>query len=633
MAHILAVDDDRDLCTLLKTALERDGHTVETRTSGTQLTDTLCRWADCILLDVMMPGEDGFAVCRRIRAETDAPILFLTARTDEPSVLTGLGIGADDYLTKPFRVAELRARVAAHLRRQNRTPSHKITRGGVTLDLSAKEAGVDGMPLHLTKSEYAICELLALHAGQTFSKEQIYEAVFGYDGTADDTAITQHIKNIRAKLRVAGAGELILVLWWIIFMQLINIGFLLPAVASAQACADARETVASMTADTFDSLQISDLCRWAVVQNDTVLQTNMDDRHLKIALNAFHGGSGNPGYQYDVKMADGSFCLLQYDYATPYADPALRDTLPDFQTCYILLLAVLILVWLGWQTHCTVRVFAAETARLHRAVDAIAAQQPERIDADGAHLREFSATLHAMQTMGRELTNSLQSQWRMEQQRAEQIAALTHDLKTPLSIIQGNADLLAEDALSADQQTQVEAILRGTDRAQQYLAALRTACAPPATGETFPSHTLVSELAETARALCTPAGVQLILNEQWQGTLCAAQCDLLRAAENLLDNAVRYTPRGGTVTLLVTKEKQDFILRVTDTGPGFTAEALARAGELLYTEAARSDTAHQGFGLYFARRVALSHSGTLRLSNTPGGCAELRLPICEQIEK
>lgn len=431
-----------------------------------------------------------------------------------------------------------------------------------------------------------------------------------------------------------GGCALILVLWWVIFMQLINSGFLLPAVASAQACADARETVAAVTAETFDSNQISDLCRWAVVQNDTVLQTNMDDRHLKIALNAFHG-SGNLGYtqyQYDVKMADGRFCLLQYDYATPYADPALRDTLPDFQTCYMLLLALLVIAWLGWQTHCTVRVFAAETACLHRAVDAIAAQQPERIDADGAHLREFSATLHAMQTMGRELTDSLQSQWRMEQQRAEQIAALTHDLKTPLSIIQGNADLLAEDALSADQQTQVEAILRGTDRAQQYLAALRTACAPSAAGETFPSHTLVSELAETARALCAPAGVQLILNEQWQGTLCAAQCDLLRAAENLLDNAVRYTPRGGTVTLLVTKEKQDFILRVTDTGPGFTPEALAKAGEMLYTDAARSDAAHQGLGLYFARKVAQSHGGVLVLSNLPaahGACAELRLPICE----
>ena len=207
MAHILAVDDDPDLCTLLKTALERDGHAVEIRTSGVTVTESLCRWADCILLDVMMPGEDGFAVCRRIRGLTDAPILFLTARTDEASVLEGLGIGADDFLSKPFRVAELRARVAAHLRRQNRTPVHRLVRGGVSFDLSAREAAVGGTPLPLTRSEYAICEHLVLHAGQTFTKEQIYEAVFGIDGTADDTAITQHIKNIRAKLRAAGVAE------------------------------------------------------------------------------------------------------------------------------------------------------------------------------------------------------------------------------------------------------------------------------------------------------------------------------------------------------------------------------------------------------------------------------------------
>ena len=207
MANILAVDDDRDLCTLLKTALERDGHTVETRCAGADVTAALCRWADCILLDIMMPGEDGFATCRRIRTLTEAPILFLTARTDEPSVLTGLGIGADDYLSKPFRLAELRARVNAHLRRQNRAPQHRLVRGGVCFDLAAKSAAVGGTQLPFTKSEYAICEFLALHAGQTFGKEQIYEAVFGYDGTADDTAITQHIKNIRAKLSTAGLAS------------------------------------------------------------------------------------------------------------------------------------------------------------------------------------------------------------------------------------------------------------------------------------------------------------------------------------------------------------------------------------------------------------------------------------------
>ena len=440
---------------------------------------------------------------------------------------------------------------------------------------------------------------------------------------------------LRYLLLCGGGGALILVLWWGIFMQLINIGFLLPAVASAQACADARETVALMTADTFDPLQISDLCRWAVVQNDTVLQTNMNDRHLKIALNAFHGGSGNlvlMQYQYDVKMADGSFCLLQYDYALPYADPALRDTLPDFQTCYILLLAVLFLVWLGWQTHCTVRTFAAETARLNAAVDAIAARQLEHIDTDGMRIREFAATLQALQTMGRELTDSLQSQWRMEQQRTEQIAALAHDLKTPLAVIQGNADLLAEDDLTAAQHGQVDAILRGTDRARRYLAALRTAGEPPAAKKHMDSHTLVQSLAQTACALCAPAGTTFCLEERWQGNLLAAESDLLRAAENLLDNAVRYTPRGGTVTLTTAAEAGLFLLRVTDTGPGFTPEALAKAGEMLYTDAARSDAAHQGLGLYFARKVAQSHGGVLVLSNLPaahGACAELRLPICE----
>lgn len=207
MAHILAVDDDPDLCTLLKTALERDGHAVEIRTSGVTVTESLCRWADCILLDVMMPGEDGFAVCRRIRSLTEAPILFLSARTDEAAVLEGLGIGADDFLSKPFRVAELRARVAAHLRRQSRTPAHRMVRSGVAFDLTARSAAVEGKALLLTRSEYAICEYLALHAGQTFTKEQIYEAVFGIDGTANDTAVTQHIKNIRAKLRAAGVPE------------------------------------------------------------------------------------------------------------------------------------------------------------------------------------------------------------------------------------------------------------------------------------------------------------------------------------------------------------------------------------------------------------------------------------------
>ena len=216
MAHILVVDDDADMRALVRGALERDGHAVTALACGAQVTPEHCAWAHCILLEVMMPGEDGFATCARIRALAGCPILFLTARAEETDVLRGLGLGGDDYLTKPFRVAELRARVAAHLRRQNRAPASRMVRGGIGFDLAAKTAMVGEQPLTFTRSEYAISEYLALHAGQTFSKEQIYEAVFGYDGTADDTAVTQHIKNIRAKLRTAGvaAPETVLKTIW-----------------------------------------------------------------------------------------------------------------------------------------------------------------------------------------------------------------------------------------------------------------------------------------------------------------------------------------------------------------------------------------------------------------------------------
>ena len=204
MANILAVDDDEDLCTLLKRALERDGHQVTVLKSGGEIREQHLRWADCIVLDVMMPGEDGFETCRRIRGLADCPIVFLTAKTEEADILTGLGIGGDDYLTKPFRLGELRARIAAHLRREQRIPQNRIRRAGLDFDLGERAVYRQGNLVRLTKGEYGICEYLAFHAGQTFSKEQIYEAVFGWEGTSDESAVTEHVKNIRAKLKKEG---------------------------------------------------------------------------------------------------------------------------------------------------------------------------------------------------------------------------------------------------------------------------------------------------------------------------------------------------------------------------------------------------------------------------------------------
>lgn len=208
MIKILAVDDDKGILMLIKNILEKEGYTVTVLSDPLEAVHVNLQEYQLILLDVMMPGKDGFAFCYEIRGQVDCPILFLTAKTEEADLMQGLGLGGDDYITKPFGIGELRARVSAHLRRENRERKHAVSVGGVCFQIQAKRVVVNGTELNLTKSEYAICEYLALNHGQVFSKERIYEHVFGYDKESDSSVITEHVKNIRAKFKKEGLDEI-----------------------------------------------------------------------------------------------------------------------------------------------------------------------------------------------------------------------------------------------------------------------------------------------------------------------------------------------------------------------------------------------------------------------------------------
>ena len=200
MARLLVIDDEKAILDLVKNSLEKDGHIVTVCESAADVTINTLKNYDLILLDIMMPDVDGFMFCKKIRGIVDCPILFLTAKVMETDIIYGLGIGADDYITKPFRIGELRARVTAHLRRERR--EHHNTLGfeqEIKFDLSSKELFMKGKKVDLTKSEYEICEYLARNRGQVFTREQIYEAVFGFDGNSDNSTIATHIKNIRSK--------------------------------------------------------------------------------------------------------------------------------------------------------------------------------------------------------------------------------------------------------------------------------------------------------------------------------------------------------------------------------------------------------------------------------------------------
>ena len=200
--RVLVVDDDAKTVELVKLYLNRDGYRVLTAYDGIEAL-RLAREGhpDLIVLDLMLPGMDGLEVCRTLRGESDVPIIMLTARTTDEDKLTGLGLGADDYVTKPFSPRELAARVRAVLRRipGERGPD-KIKCGQLTVDSVRHEASLDGKLLNLTEVEFKLLGVLVKEPGRVFSRPELIEKAIGYGFEGFDRTMDVHILNLRRKL-------------------------------------------------------------------------------------------------------------------------------------------------------------------------------------------------------------------------------------------------------------------------------------------------------------------------------------------------------------------------------------------------------------------------------------------------
>ena len=202
--NVLVADDDPYLADLLATGLRFVGHEVEVATDGHDaIVKATDHRPDVILLAVMMPGYDGFEVCRRLRADgIDTPIMFLTAKDAVADKVGGLGLGGDDYLTKPFSLEEVVARVEALARRSrgsDRTRS-VLSSGDVTLDQDTHEVRRAGVTVELTATEFNVLRFLLLNAGRVVSREQIFEHVWGFELPEGSTVVETYVSYIRKKL-------------------------------------------------------------------------------------------------------------------------------------------------------------------------------------------------------------------------------------------------------------------------------------------------------------------------------------------------------------------------------------------------------------------------------------------------
>lgn len=215
MEKILLVDDEKGIVDLLKSYFEMRSFQVYTAYDGRTALKQAARNPDIVLLDINMPDIDGLTVCEKIRDHISCPILFLTARIETADKIKGFQVGADDYIVKPFDLDELGARVAAHIRRENRKQEQSTLRffSDMVIDYSKREVSIQGAKVSLSKKEFDIVELLSLNAGQVFDRERIYELVWGLEGDGNSDTIMEHIRKIRSKFTAVSSHSYIETVW------------------------------------------------------------------------------------------------------------------------------------------------------------------------------------------------------------------------------------------------------------------------------------------------------------------------------------------------------------------------------------------------------------------------------------
>ncbi len=220
MPRILVVDDERVMVKGIKFNLENEGYQVETGSDGEEAVDKARTGQfDLIILDLMMPKIDGLQACMKIREFSNVPVIMLTAKGEDADKIMGFECGADDYITKPFNILELKARIRALLRRaassaQQQREADRLTQGSITLDLAERAAWRDGRPVDLTAKEFDLMVLLMQNPGRVYSRENLLNLVWGYEYIGEFRTVDVHIRRLREKLEPDPANpEHILTKW------------------------------------------------------------------------------------------------------------------------------------------------------------------------------------------------------------------------------------------------------------------------------------------------------------------------------------------------------------------------------------------------------------------------------------
>ncbi len=418
-----------------------------------------------------------------------------------------------------------------------------------------------------------------------------------------------------------------------LFNYLIIKDMIYPANYAEKQANNAYDQIAN--AKTVDSGMIPDLCKYVLFDlNGMILSGNMEAKTVEKAWSVVQGNSSGDGRNYfKVIPRDSEYCVLIYNFQPQFKSVFLREHIPSPQ---LLLLLMIGFGFILYTALIAIRFGKVLTQKLSPLVVATKKIENQELDFTISYvgIKEIDVVLGAMDQMRAALNDSLKKQWVLEQTRKEQLSALTHDLKTPLTVIRGNVDLINETELTEEQEENLvyiqSSILQMQDYIQALLDILRNEDSDSVAIEETDLNAYISELKVEAEGLAVSKDIKLIWKIGEVPTkININQMLFTRAIMNIFSNAVDFTPQKGRIECSIAKKNDMLEFKISDSGRGFTARDINKASEQFYMgDQSRTSHLHHGMGIYIANTIVKKHNGRLILGNSADlGGAEVTIMI------
>ena len=424
----------------------------------------------------------------------------------------------------------------------------------------------------------------------------------------------RYVLVVLGALFILGAGIILM------FSILINTGYIYPANYAEQKINEKYESIRN--ADEVTEDMIPPLCHYVIFSLDgKKLSGNMAEDSLEIAWNAAENGKASGRYFYKVISRPDEYVVLQYSLTPQYNSAFLREHLINPQSLFAIMLVlgtILIIIFLS------IRFGKKMKAKMLPMMNAVGRIKERDLEYDISYcgIKEFDDCLESIDEMRIALKNSLEQQWRTEQDKNRQMSALAHDIKTPLTVVRGNAELLSETELTEEQKKNVDYIVNSTLQIQSYVQKLievtRSAEISSYTSEKVKTEAFLKEIRMQAAGLAEVYHLKTNWREKWDSeTINVIDDQVTRAVMNIIQNAVEHTMEKGVINIYVEEQDGKLSFTVEDSGSGFTKEALRHGTEQFFMDdTSRSSGNHYGIGLFSAKTIAEKYGGNIWLTNS-----------------